>query len=163
MHISALDIKGLARERGAHQPSHPLLPPPIIAFTQYWLKLAEGRTPTWASFDMMDVAEAAPYLTILKVRGESACDLEFVGSGMTAIIGEDITGQRVTESSPIVGDVNWFERAKVTVDRADIHVDNGTINPEYTSEIEYVSADFPFSDDTGAVTHVICITVAKLN
>lgn len=163
MHVSALDIKSLARERGPHMPSHTMLPPPILAFTQYWLGLADGRTPNWAAFDMFDVAETAPYLTILKSRGEHAVDLEFVGSAITAVAGEDLTGSSATRTNPVVGDMDWFNRARPAIDSADIQVSSGTIHPPYTSAIEYVSADFPFKDETGAIAHIVCVTVAKLN
>ena len=164
MQINTLDIRRVAQTRTAGQPRHPLLPPPILAFTQRWLTLAEGRTPSWSSFDMTNVGDTLPYLTILKCRGEKSFDVEFVGSAITALAGEDLTGSKVSPVKPVLGDIDWYSRARPTVDLADIQVATGTINPPYTSPIDYVSADFPFTTESGsAVSHVVCVTVAKLN
>jgi hypothetical protein len=163
MHIGALDIKTLARDRAPHRPSHPLLPHPVIGFTQHWLNLGDGAdAPLWSAFDLMDVGDHAPYLTVLKVS-DNAVEVEFVGSAVTALVGEDFAGTTATAANPSICEINWYDRAQAAVDKLDIQVGSGKVNPPYTSEIEFVSADFPFKDEMGNVTHVVCVTVAKVN
>jgi subtilisin family serine protease len=164
MHIGALDIKSLARDQGPHRPSHPLLPHPVIGFTQYWLNLGEGDgLPQWSTFDLMDLGENAPHLTVLKINTDNTVDVEFVGSAVTALVGEDFAGMSASADKPMICEIDWYNRAIAAADQSDIQVGNGKVNPPYTSEIEYVSADFPFRDDDGHITHVVCVTVAKLN
>jgi hypothetical protein len=164
MQTVELDIKQLARNRGPGQPRHPLLPPPIIAFTQHWLSLAQGFTPRWPLFDMLGVADAVPYLAVFKARGARAFDVEFVGSAVTALTDGDLAAGRVVVPSSILGDIDWVGRAKATLELNDILVATGTVNPPYTSAIDYVSADFPFLGEAGGtVERVVCMTVPKLN
>jgi hypothetical protein len=164
MQTVSLDIKRLARDRGPGQPRHPFLPPQIIAFTQHWLSLAEGAMPRWPQFDMIDVPDAVPYLALLKCRGERALDVTFVGSAVTALTDGDLQGGHVIVASSILGDIDWYQRAKAAVELTDIQVATGVVNPPYTSAIDYVSADFPFLGEVGdAVEYVACVTVPKLN
>jgi hypothetical protein len=164
MQALSLDIKQLARERSPSQPRHSLLPPPILAFTRHWLNLADGFTPRWPQFDMLDVADAVPYLTVLKARGERAFDVEFVGSAVTALTDGLIAAGKVIIPSSVLGDIAWVGRAKLAMDLADIQVATGSVNPPYTSSIEYVSADFPFLGEAGAaVETVACVTIPKVN
>ncbi|MBL8645247.1 MAG: hypothetical protein JNK21_15045 [Rhodospirillaceae bacterium] len=163
MHITALDIKTLARDRGPHRPSHPLLPHPVIGFTQYWLNLGEGDgLPDWSGYDLMDVADHAPYLTVLRL-GADGVHVEFVGSAVTALVGEDFAGAKVTRDNPKIADIDWYSRAQNAATTSDIQVASGKVHPPYTSDFDYVSADFPFRDEKGQITHVVCVTVAKLN
>jgi len=161
--LSNVEVKDLVRTRGPHQPRHPLLPHPIITFTHCWLDLDDGLPPAFAAFDMIDVVDVVPYLTILKRTGEGIYTIDFAGSAIAALSGEDPTGKRVTRGAPAQGDVNWFERCEIAIAHADMNVSNGVLHPPQTSSIDYVSADFPFRDDDGALTHVICVTVPKLN
>jgi|GEM_PF-2397249 len=164
MQTVSLDIKQLARDRVPSQPRHPLLPPQIITFTRRWLSLADGFTPRWAQFDMLDVADSVPYLTVLKARGERAFDVEFVGSAVTALTDGLISVGKVIIPSSVLGDIAWVGRAKLAVDLADIQVATGTVNPPYTSAIDYVAADFPFLGEAGAAVETIaCVTVPRVN
>src|SRR4051812_37554433 len=45
-----LDVKAVARQRGADQPNHPLLPAQVLAMTRYWLKLGGKTAPHWPQF-----------------------------------------------------------------------------------------------------------------
>ncbi|MBL8628239.1 MAG: hypothetical protein JNM81_01330 [Rhodospirillaceae bacterium] len=154
----------MARDRGPHRPHHPLLPHPVIGFTQHWLNLGNnGSLPQWSAFDLRDVGENAPHLTILKIASDGSVDVEFVGSAVSALVGEEFAGTSATAENPTICDIDWYNRAQAAADQSDIQVSNGKVNPPYTSEIEYVSADFPFRGDDGQISHVVCVTVAKLN
>jgi hypothetical protein len=164
MQTVSLDIKRLARDRNPSQPRHPLLPPPIIAFTRHWLSLADGKTPRWPQFDMLDVTEALPYLTILKCRGERAYDVVFVGSAVTALSDGELHAKHVIIANSVLGDIDWVARARAAVELNDIQVTTSTLTPPYTSAIDVVAADFPLLGEVGsAVDYVACVTVPRLN
>ena len=44
---------------------------------------------------MMDVGDIVPYLTILRCNPDNSFTFTFTGSAVSAIIGEDLTGQSV--------------------------------------------------------------------
>jgi hypothetical protein len=164
MQTLALDVKRVARERGAHLPQHPMLSHAILAFTRYWLKLGGGRPPAWADFDMMGAGDALPYLTIFKCSGESSFTIEFTGSAISALAGEDLAGRKVTFIDHAHGDIDWFERVCGAVKKADIQLSTGSTSPAYTSSLDFVAADFPFMDGGGnVVNRVVCLTIPKLN
>jgi hypothetical protein len=164
MQTVTLDVKSVARLRGDHQPRHPLLPPAVLAFTKYWMKLSERRPPRWSLFQLVDARDAAPYITIFKCHGEASFTVEFMGSAVSAMLGEDLTGLRFSRSSPTVAEIDWFERCLSALENRDLHVVTGTANPQYTSKIEYVGADFPFLEDGGDdVTRVVTLTVGRTN
>jgi hypothetical protein len=164
MQTLTLDVKRVARDRGDHQPQHPLFSHSILAFTRYWLKLGEGRAPVWADFDMIVVADALPYLTVFKCDGNSRFTIEFTGSAIAALAGEDLSGRQVTFLDPAQADIDWFERVRTTAKTADIHLSTGSTKPAYTASLDFVAADFPFMDDTGqTVSRVVCLTVPKMN
>jgi hypothetical protein len=159
-----LDVKTLARERGAHRPRHPLLPSAVLAFTRYWMKLSQTRPPRWSLFHMIDVQDIAPYITVLKCEGGSTYTVEFMGSAVSTMLGEDLTGARVTQASPTFADIDWFERCRAAVARHDLVVSNGSATPPHTSRIDFVGADYPFMDEAGIeVSRVVALTVATVN
>lgn len=164
MQTVTIDVKSIARHRGPHQPRHPTLPPAILAFTKYWMQLGEPRPPTWARFQMLDVLDIVPYLTVFKCHGEPCFTVEFMGSAVAAMLGEDMTGAEFTASTPTVAEIDWFERCLGAIERRDVNTVAGTANPQYTSKLEYVGADFPFLDDRGAeVSYVVALTVGRTN
>lgn len=163
MYISSLDIKTMARTRGAHQPGHPLLPAQVLAFTNYWLALNNGHVPAWSAFDMLKVSDAAPYLTVLRRCGAGVYEIEFAGSAVAAMAGEDLTGKRVNRIYPMQGEIDWFSRVLAAAEHSDVNFSSGTINAPHTPAIEYVGADFPFKGDGGDPDIVVCLTMAKLN
>ncbi|MDX2221638.1 MAG: hypothetical protein SFV21_02750 [Rhodospirillaceae bacterium] len=159
-----LDVKTLARERGAHRPRHPLMPPAVLAFTRYWMRLSQTRPPRWSLFHMIDVQDIAPYVTVLRCDGGSAFTVEFMGSAVATMLGEDLTGTRVTQASPTFADIDWFERCRAAIAHHDVVVSNGSATPKHTSRIDFVAADYPFMDDAGVdVSRVVALTVATVN
>ncbi len=159
-----LDVKAVARKRGADLPQHPLLPPQVLAFTRQWLALGGKSLPLWSSFDLMDAGDIVPYLTILRCQPDNSFTFTFMGSAVSAILGEDLTGCMVSSRYAVWGDVDWYRRCKPVADVADIQLLSGAVNPPYTSAIDFIAADFPFMDDAGGgVSHIIGVTVAKLN
>lgn len=172
MHISAapglktvgLDVKAVASSRGADLPQHPLLPPHVLQFTRYWMNLAATTRPSWTQFEMMDVADIVPYLTVLRCEPDSSFTFTFTGSAVSAILGEDLTGRTVSLGTPVWGEIDWYRRCKPVAEVADIQVLSGSMTPAHMSAIDFVAADFPFMDDTdGAVSYIVGVTVARLN
>lgn len=159
-----LDVKAVARKRGADLPQHPLLPQQVLALTRYWLTLGGKTPPTWSQFEMIDIGDAVPYLSILRCNPDNTFTFTFMGSAVAAVLGEDLTGCTVSAANPAWGEIDWYRRCKPVADVADIQALAGKTNPPYTSPIEFVAADLPFMDDAGAaVSHIVGVTVARLN
>ncbi|MBY0508552.1 MAG: hypothetical protein K2P94_00230 [Rhodospirillaceae bacterium] len=164
-----LDVKAVARTHGADLQQHSLLPPQVLALTRHWLALSGktggGKTPPAAAqFEMMDVGDIVPYLTILRVNPDNTFTFTFTGSAVSAIIGEDLTGRTVTAGQAVLGEIDWFRRCRPVAEVADIQVLAGAISPSHTSPIDFIAADFPLMDDAGgAVTEIVGVTVARLN
>jgi hypothetical protein len=159
-----LDVKAVARNHGADLPQHSLLPPQVLAMTRHWLALGGKTPPAAAQFDMMDVGDIVPYLTILRVNPDNSFTFTFTGSAVSAIIGEDLTGRTVTAGQAVLGEIDWFRRCRPVAEVADIQVLAGAIAPSHTSPIDFIAADFPLMDDAGgAVTEIVGVTVARLN
>lgn len=172
MHIAAttglrtigLDVKSVAKTRGADLPQHPLLPPQVLQLTRYWMKLGGKTPPGWSQFEMMDLGEIVPYLTVLRCNPDNTFTFAFTGSAVSAILGEDLTGRNVSLKEAVWGEIDWFRRCKPVAEIADIQVLAGSISPAHMSAIDFVAADFPFMDDAGgAVSHIVGVTVARLN
>jgi hypothetical protein len=164
MQTIEIDVKTVARQRGPHQPRHPILPTAILEFTKHWMALSEDRPPAWSHFQMLDVLEVVPYLTVFRRRAETRFQVEFMGSAVSAMLGEDLTGTEFTPSSPTVAEIDWFERCLSATEQRDVLTMTGSANPLYTSRIDFVGADFPFLDEAGDdVSYIVCLTVAKVN
>ncbi len=164
MQTVSIDIKRLARDRTPSQPRHTLLPPQVLTFTRHWLSLAGETTPRWPQFDMLDVAEAVPYLAVFKCRGELAFDVTFVGSAVTAMTDGDLHAGQVIVANSILGDIDWVSRARTAVDFNDVQLATSTVNLPSMSAMDVVAAAFPFLGDVGsAVEYVACITLPRLN
>ena len=159
-----LDVKAVARKRGADLPQHPLLPAQVLALTRHWLALGGKTPPHWSQFEMMDVGDVVPYLTVLRCHPDHTFTFMFMGSAVSAVLGEDLTGCAVTAREAVWGEIDWYRRCKPVADVADIQLLSGSTNPPYTSPIDFIAADFPFMDDAGgAVSYVVGVTVARLN
>ncbi|MBM3512586.1 MAG: hypothetical protein FJX59_02605 [Alphaproteobacteria bacterium] len=164
MQTVTLDVKSVARQRGPHQPRHPVLPPAILTFIKHWVGLSEDKPPRWHLFQMLGVMEQVPYLAIFKCVGGSAFMVEFMGSAVSAMIGDDMTGMEFNSSTPTVAEIDWYERCQATLEQRDVTVLTGTANPKYTSKLDYVGADYPFIEDAGDdVAYVVTLTVGKAN
>ena len=111
MHITAvsglraigLDVKAVARKRGADLPHHPLLPPPVLQLTRHWLKLGGKTPPAWSQFEMMDVSDVVPYLTVLRCNPDNTFTFIFTGSAVSTILSEDLTGHTVSAAEAVWG------------------------------------------------------------
>ena len=172
MHIAAtsglktvgLDVKAVARKRGADLPQHPLLPSQVLELTRHWMTLGGTTPPAWSQFEMMDVGDVLPYLTILRCNPDNTFTFAFTGSAVSAVLGEDLTGRTVSAGEAVWSGIDWYRRCKPVADVADIQVVTGSMNPAHMSPMDFVAADFPFMDDAGgAVSHIIGVTVARLN
>lgn len=159
-----VDLRAIARKRDAKQTSHPLLPPQILTMTLHWVKLGGKNAPHWSQFELLDVAEIAPYLTIAECVGEHTFHFTFIGSAVSALLSEDLNDRTISLSAPMMGEIDWYRRCKPVSETADLQVLTGKTNPPYTSAIEFLAADFPFTTDAdGAVSHVIGVTVPRVN
>jgi len=159
-----LDVKAVARNHGADLPQHSLLPPQILAMTRHWLALGGKTPPAAAQFEMMDVGDIVPYLTVLRVNPDNSFTFTFTGSAVSAIIGEDLTGRTVTAGQAVLGEIDWFRRCRPVAEVADIQVLAGAISPSHMSPIDFIAADFPLMDDAGGgVTTIVGVTVARIN
>ncbi|MCB2107811.1 MAG: PAS domain-containing protein [Rhodobacteraceae bacterium] len=164
MQTVAIDLKSVARERGAHQPRHPLVPAAILAFTRYWMKLSESRPPAWSLFNLVDIQEIAPYITVMRANGNGTYEIEFMGSAVSTMVGEDLTGTQISRLNAETAEIDWLERWRAAAEKNDLNLSTGAANPQYTSRIEFVAADFPFVEDGRAdISHVVALTVAKVN
>jgi hypothetical protein len=159
-----VDVRAVARKRGADLPQHPLLPQQVLALTRHWLTLGGKTPPAWAQFEMMDMGDIVPYLTVLRCNPDNTFTFTFMGSAVSAVLGEDLTGHVASAAAPVWGEIDWYRRCKPVAEIADIQVLSGATNPPDTSPIEFVAADFPFMDDAGAgVSRIVGVTVARLN
>lgn len=164
MEVVTLDVKSVARQRGDEKPRHPLLPPALLAFTNYWMDLRDNLLPRWSAFHLIDVQEMAPYLTIFKCQGDKAFEVEFMGSAVASLLGEDLTGHIFDKSTPTVAEIDWFERCLQVLEKQDLNVFTGSARPHYTSQIEFVGGDFPFVDDGGRdVSRIVTLSVGRAN
>ena len=162
MQTVTLDVKTVARQRGAEKPRHPLLPPALLAFTNYWMDFRDQKLPRWDRFHLVDVQALAPYITIFKCSGEQEFEVEFMGSAVSTMLGEDLTGQRFNRMSATVAEIDWFERCLSVLEKQDLNVFTGSANPIYTSVIDYVGGDFPFVDEGGRdVSRIVTLTVGR--
>jgi len=164
MQAVTLDVKTVARERGDEAPRHPLLPPTLLDFTNYWMDLRDNLLPRWHAFHLVDVQAMAPYLTIFKCRDDQEFEVEFMGSAVASLLGEDLTGRVFNKSTPTVAEIDWFERCLQVLEKQDLNVFTGSANPLYTSQIEFVGGDYPFVDDGGRdVSRIVTLSVGRAN
>jgi hypothetical protein len=85
-----IDIRAMARGGTLAQTSHPAMPAQILTLTRHWLKLGGRGAPQWSQFELLDVAEVAPYLTIAECLAEHTFHFTFIGSAVSALLGEDV-------------------------------------------------------------------------
>ncbi len=167
-HIS-LDLKAVARQsekrgQGPARSHHPLLPPQILQMTRQWLALGGKHPPVWSDFEMAEVGLVVPYLSVLRCHYDHSFSFTFMGSAVSAVLGEDLTGCMVTARDAVWGEIDWYRRCKPVADIADIQLLAGSTNPPYTAAVDFIAADFPFMDDAGgAVSHIAAVTVATIN
>jgi len=159
-----IDIRAMARGGTLAQTSHPAMPAQILTLTRHWLKLGGRGAPQWSQFELLDVAEVAPYLTIAECLAEHTFHFTFIGSAVSALLGEDVRDRTISLISPMLGEIDWYRRCKPVSDTADLQVLTGKTNPPYTAPVEFTAADFPFmTDSDGAVSHIIGVTVPRVN
>jgi len=159
-----VDVRAMARKREAQPAAHSSLPAQILTMTRHWLKWGGKSSPRWSQFELLDVAEIAPYLTIAECRDEHTFHFTFIGSAVSALLGEDVTDRTISLAAPTMGEIDWYRRCKPVSETADLRVLTGKTNPPYTSAVEFVAADFPFvADADGGVSHVVGITVPRVN
>lgn len=159
-----LDVKAVARKYGADLPQHPLLPEPVLALTRYWMALGGKTPPAWSQFNLMDIGEAAAYLTILRCDANNTFTFTFMGSAVSTVLGQDLTGESFTAHNGLWGAIDWYRRCKPVAEIADLQVLSGSTHPAQMSAIDFTAADFPFMDDAGGeVSYIVGVTVARLN
>jgi hypothetical protein len=159
-----LDVRAVARQRGADLPQHPVLPPQVLEMTRYWMSRGGHTPPCWSQFDLMDAGDLVPYLTVLRCNGDGTFTFTFTGSAVSALIGEDLTGRTVGPGRAIIGEIDWTHRCAPVAETANVQVVAGAIHPARMSAIDFVAADFPFMRDGGSTVHTIVgVTVARLN
>ncbi len=157
-----VDVKAVARRHSHGSAQHPVLPQQVLTLTRHWLALGGKTPPLWSQFEMMDMADLVPHLTILRCNPDNSFLFTFMGTSIAAVLGEDLSGCIVNARHPVLAEIDWHQRCKPVADIADLQVLSGTTNPPYTSPIEFIAADFPFMDErSGAVSHIAGVTVAR--
>jgi hypothetical protein len=154
----------MSGDLGGERLRRSFLPPQILAFTRYWLKLGGTVAPVWPQFDQTTLADIAPYFTIARCHTEEIFTFTFAGKAIAALLGEDLTGRTVNATASLWGEIDWYRRWKPVAQTAEIQVLSGSTNPPYTAGVEFIGADFPFlRQGGGAVSHVVSVTVARMN
>lgn len=143
------------------------LPAPVIGLAKYWQKLAESRadqmqTPRWGEFKMSALGESAPHVTVLHKMEDGRFAFEFCGSAVSALFGQDLTGETVTISDGTRAEINWAERVGPVMNDGGCHLQEGVADPQYTSPIDFVALDLPLRNaDNEDIGYIIGCTAPK--
>ncbi|MEQ9445148.1 MAG: PAS domain-containing protein [Rhodospirillaceae bacterium] len=142
------------------------LPAPLIGVAKYWKALAAAhaenrQTPRWGEFKMTALGEAAPYVTILHKYDEQNFAFEFCGSAVSALFGQDLTGETMTFQDGTRAEVNWAARVAPVMTDGGCHLQEGVADPPYTSPIDFVALDLPLlNPDNDDIGYIVGCTVS---
>lgn len=143
------------------------LPAPVIDLAKYWQKLAishsnQRQTPRWGEFKMSALGDAAPHVTILHKMEDGRFAFEFCGSAVSALFGQDLTGETVTISDGTRAEINWAERVKPVINDGGCHLQEGVADPQYTSPIDFIALDLPLRNaDNEDIGYIVGCTAPK--
>ena len=147
------------------------LPAPLIDVAKYWQTLATAhaenrQTPRWGEFKMTALGEAAPHVTVLHKMEDGRFAFEFCGSAVSALFGQDLTGETVTFQDGTRAEVNWAARVAPVMTDGRCHLQEGVADPQYTSPIDFIALDLPLlnadNDDIGYIVGCT-VSVVKRN
>ena len=162
-----VDVKAVAEALTGERSSDRVrdgLPPQILTFARHWLNLGGPVAPSWLQFEQNKLGELAPYIAIARCHTEEIFTFTYAGKSLAALLCEDLTGRTVNATAAIWGEINWYRRWKPVVQTAEVQVLSGSTNPPYTAGVDFIGADFPFlHEDGGDVTHIVSLTVARMN
>lgn len=152
------------------------LPAPLIGLAKYWQTLATSdcssgdasagkapmQAPRWGAFKMSALGESAPHVTVLHKMEDGRFAFEFCGSAVSALFGQDLTGETVTISDGTRAEINWAERVKPVMSDGGCHLQEGVADPQYTSPIDFIALDLPLRNaDNEDIGYIIGCTAPK--
>jgi hypothetical protein len=141
----------------------PPLPGPILATAALWLEAEPKTPPSWQSFGLDRLGEAAAYANVVRCHSDMIFTFVHAGARLTALLGEELIGRTVNYSAAAVGEIDWYRRCRPVAQSAEVRFLSGRTNPPYTSGFDFIAADFPFLGKQGEVSHILGITVPPLN
>lgn len=143
------------------------LPAPVIGLAKYWQTLAgtdrdRRKTPRWGDFKMSALGEAAPHVTVLHKMEDGRFAFEFCGSAVSALFGQDLTGETVTITDGTLAEINWADRVGPVMNDGGCHVQEGVADPQYTSPIDFVALDLPLRNaNDDEIGYIVGCTAPK--
>lgn len=155
------------------------LPAPLIGLAKYWQTLAaahaqndrtpehpedgiHSKTPRWGEFKMTALGDNAPHVTVLHKMDDGRFAFEFCGSAVSALFGQDLTGETVTFTDGTRAEINWAERVRPVMHDGGCHLQEGVADPQYTSPIDFVALDLPLRNaDNDDIGYIVGCTAPK--
>lgn len=147
------------------------LPAPVIGLAKYWKTLAtahadspdaHGPAPRWGEFKMTALGEAAPHVTVLHKMEDGRFAFEFCGSAVSALFGQDLTGETVTIQDGTRAEINWAARVTPVMTDGTFHLQEGVADPQYTSPIDFIALDLPLRNaDNDDIGYIVGCTAPK--
>jgi hypothetical protein len=157
-----LDIEKIAEAPLA--PKGGPYPAPMVDIAKYWVALANGKAPRWSEFRMTALANAMPHMTILHKLEDGRFAFEFCGSAVSALFGQDLTGETVTAFDGTRAEIDWAERVRPVLADGACHVQSGVAEPPYTSPIDFLALDMPLRNaDNEEIGYIVGCTVPRMH
>jgi hypothetical protein len=139
-------------------------PPAMVDIAKYWVALANGKAPRWSEFRMTALSDAMPHMTILHKLDDGRFAFQFCGSAVSAIFGQDLTGETVTAFEGTRAEIDWAERLRPVLADGGCHVQEGVAEPPYTSPIDFLALDMPLRNaDDEEIGYIVGCTVPKMH
>jgi len=158
----SLDIEQIAE--AARSPNGVAYPAPMLDVAKYWVALANGKAPRWSEFRMTALANASPHMTILHKMEDGRFAFEFCGSAVSAIFGQDLTGETVTAFEGTMAEIDWARRVRPVLADGGCHVQSGVAEPQYTSPIDFLALDMPLRNaDNDEIGYIVGCTVPHMH
>ncbi len=157
-----LDIQKIAETAPA--PNGGAYPAAMIDIAKYWVALANGKAPRWNEFRITALGDATPHMTILHKLEDGRFAFEFCGSAVSALFGQDLTGETVTAFEGTRAEINWAERVRPVLADGGCHVQAGVAEPPYTSPIDFLALDVPLRNaDNDEIGYIVGCTVPRMH
>ena len=139
------------------------LPAPVVDVAKQWCRITKDKTPRWSEFSMSAFGEAASHMTVLHKLPDGRFSFEFCGSAVAAMIGQDLTGETVVASEANEADIDWAERVKPVLADAEMHLQKGVADSQYTSSVDFIALDMPIrSADNDEIEYIVGCTAPEI-
>ena len=133
--------------------------PDVKQCLAYWDRVRGDRfAPSWVEFDWSEIPNAIiPFFGVVDVVPEP---LDFVyrfwGSNHTKVHHQELTGKSVTEMLPAAESQSVFAQYRITLEARKPLLFTNTIQAgKLGVKMTEISLRLPFSDDGGAVNHIV--------